>query len=101
MTLNPADSAMPQPLSEVQPGSLFLIDRVETDDQDSVRLKRMGICPGRCIELMQSGDPLILRVVGCRVGISRRLAACVVVVPHSECPAETKRPAPDIGSEGV
>lgn len=44
-----------------------------------VRLKRLGICPGRCIEVLHAGDPMILRVVGARVGISRKLAGSVFV----------------------
>jgi hypothetical protein len=48
-----------------------------------VRLKRMGICGGRQISVLQAGDPMILRVVGARIGLSRELAATVVVDGHN------------------
>jgi len=41
----------------------------------------MGICVGRQVQLVQAGDPLIVRVLGTRVGLSARLAAGVVVEP--------------------
>jgi Fe2+ transport system protein FeoA len=40
----------------------------------------MGLCQGRLVEVLSSGDAWIVRVLGSRVGISRRLAAAVLVV---------------------
>ena len=39
----------------------------------------MGICQGRRIMLVRRGDPLILRVLGSRIGLSARLALKVSV----------------------
>jgi Fe2+ transport system protein FeoA len=39
----------------------------------------LGICVGRQVEVVRAGDPLIVSVVGARVGISSRLAAGVTV----------------------
>lgn len=47
--------------------------------EDVTRLKHLGICSGRRIQLVKTGDPLILRVIGSRIGLSRRLAQCVIV----------------------
>lgn len=47
------------------------------------RLQAMGVCEGRRLEVVKSGDPLILRVFGSRIGLSARLAAHVQVRP---CP---------------
>lgn len=44
-----------------------------------MRLKRLGICPGRQIDVIQPGDPMVLVVVGARLGISRKLASRVLV----------------------
>ena len=63
--------------------SVILVRRVATNPDDGIRLKRMGVCEGRQIRLVQDGDPLILEVVGCRVGISRRLAAQIQVEPFA------------------
>ncbi len=43
------------------------------------RLKAMGICQGRKVMLVRAGDPLILRVLGSRIGLSARLAHRVSV----------------------
>lgn len=47
--------------------------------EDESRLKNMGICVGRKIELLQIGDPLIVKVSGANVGIARRLASGIEV----------------------
>ena len=54
--------------------------------EDVLRLKALGVCIGRRIELIKAGDPMIIKVVGARVGLSARLAAEVRVefdVPSS------------------
>jgi Fe2+ transport system protein FeoA len=59
---------------------------VEASGQNAVRLKRLGVCEGRCIELVGRGDPMILRIGESRVGLSRQLAALVVVELQDEAP---------------
>mgnify|MGYP001157875117 CR=1 FL=1 len=43
-------------------------------DDEVVRLKAMGVCVGRRIEVIQQGDPLIIRAFGSRIGVSIRVA---------------------------
>lgn len=69
------------PLSELAPATVARVEELEVHADDATRLRAMGICAGRQIQLMRSGDPLILRVLGARVGLSARLAAGVGVVP--------------------
>ncbi len=69
------------PLSALPAKSFFEITRLAATAEDAIRLKRMGICEGHTMELIQTGDPMILRVVGCRVGVSRRLARQIFVQP--------------------
>ena len=45
----------------------------------AIRLKRLGICVGRSIQLISTGDPMIVRVCGSRIGLSRTLAEMVLV----------------------
>lgn len=45
------------------------------------RLKSMGVCVGRRLMLVRSGDPMIVKVLGSRIGISARLARQVMVIP--------------------
>ena len=65
-------------LSDAGPGTFRCIE-ITGEGEQVVRLKRMGICGGRHITIMQSGDPMILRVVGARIGLSRELATTVIV----------------------
>ena len=55
--------------------ALFVASR--PGDEDVQRLKALGICVGRRIEVFKSGDPLIIRVFGSRIGLSVALAAHV------------------------
>jgi Fe2+ transport system protein FeoA len=52
---------------------------MDVDDEDGQRLKAMGVCLSRKVELVKAGDPLILRVLGSRIGLSARLARRVWV----------------------
>ena len=66
-------------LSDVtNPGAFRCVD-VECDGDAMIRLKRLGICARRRIEVVQPGDPMVLRVVGSRLGVSRQLAEFVTV----------------------
>jgi Fe2+ transport system protein FeoA len=79
--LPPAHDAASPPadLSHLQDGAFGRVVAVEADTDDAIRLKSLGICTGRRVQLAKGGDPLIVRVLGARVGLSRRLAACVLV----------------------
>lgn len=66
-------------LQELSPDSVALIASLNVPEDDAIKLKAMGICVGRQVQLVRSGDPLIIRVLGTRVGMSARLAAGVVV----------------------
>lgn len=58
-----------------------VVEEVEGGDDDVARLKAMGLCAGRRLQLIKGGDPLIVRVLGSRIGISLRLAQGVRVRP--------------------
>ena len=82
----PAEAVMPITdalvrLHELQPKVCGVIRRIEAEDDSMDRLKAMGVCIGRRVELVKSGDPLIVRVFGSRLGISARLANRVLVEP--------------------
>ena len=66
------------------------MEDIDARDDDMQRLLVLGVCPGRLIELVQAGDPLILKVFGTRIGVSARLATRVTVVPGPpQAPAQT------------
>lgn len=67
-------------LHQYQCGVVSIID---AESEDILHLQTMGVCLGRTIKLIKAGDPMILRVLGSRLGISARLAEQVWVTP---CP---------------
>lgn len=77
------DEQAVMPLSAARPGHVLRVCGVHAGQDDGIRLKRMGICVDRPLELVQAGDPMILLVVGARIGISRQLAELVLVKPES------------------
>jgi len=66
-------------LDRLKPGRCGTILDVQAGEDEIDRLKAMGICQGRKVMLVRAGDPLILRVLGSRIGLSARLAAEVSV----------------------
>jgi len=68
-----------KPLSSMQAGEMVCVVRIEANDEDQVRLKRMGVHPGRRMQVAQAGDPMILRIFQTRLGVSRNLANQVFV----------------------
>ena len=79
-----------EPLTAATAMSVVTVCRVSANHEDGIRLKRMGICEGRQLQLLQDGDPVILRVVGCRIGVSRQLAGQVWVKPCADCPESVR-----------
>jgi Fe2+ transport system protein FeoA len=77
----------PQPvsLSVLPQGGCGIIVSV-SDREELMRLKSMGICLGRRVEIIKQGNPLIVRVFGSRIGLSRRLAEDVSVVECGSAP---------------
>lgn len=66
-------------LDELAPRICAVVRSVETDDEDTLRLKTLGVCVGRRVELVRVGDPLILKIFGSRLGLSAELARRVRV----------------------
>jgi len=66
-------------LDELPPRVCAVVRSIATDDEDTQRLKTLGVCVGRRVEVARSGNPLILKIFGSRLGISGELAARVQV----------------------
>jgi Fe2+ transport system protein FeoA len=56
-----------------------IVRKIDSESEDIARLKTLGVCSGRQVELIKRGDPLILRVFSSRIGISSSLAERVWV----------------------
>jgi Fe2+ transport system protein FeoA len=48
-------------------------------EEERSRLEAMGLCAGRSVDVVKGGDPMIVRVLGTRIGIAGALAARVGV----------------------
>ena len=66
-------------LTQLPPRAQAHVTAVTGEPADASRLKSLGICLGRRIQLVKAGDPLVVRVLGTRVGLSWRLAHGVLV----------------------
>ena len=68
-------------LDAIKPLHCGLVASVQAGEAEIERLKSMGVCVGRRLMLVRSGDPMIVKVLGTRIGISARLARNVMVLP--------------------
>ena len=66
-------------LDELPPHVCSVVRSIATDDEDTQRLKTLGVCVGRRVEVARTGNPLILKIFGSRLGLSAELAARVQV----------------------
>jgi Fe2+ transport system protein FeoA len=66
-------------LDELPPRVCAVVRSISTDDEETRRLKTLGVCVGRRVELVRTGNPLILKIFGSRLGIAAELAARVKV----------------------
>ena len=66
-----------QRLDTLPPRQCAVVRRIETEGEDMQRLKTLGICVGRRLEVVRPGDPMIVRVFGSRLGLSASLASRV------------------------
>jgi ferrous iron transport protein A len=77
MTTNGLTPVPETRLDALPPRQCAVVRRIETDGDDVERLKTLGICVGRRLEVVRTGDPLVVRVFGSRLGLSASLAARV------------------------
>lgn len=68
-------------LSKMYQYQCGVVSGIDAESEDILHLQTMGVCLGRTIKLIKTGDPLILRVLGSRLGLSSRLADQVWVTP--------------------
>ena len=102
----PADAGCLSPASvrvvDLARGQVAVIDAVDEDPNlepgradITDTLKRLGLCVGRKVQVVKpsqshkSGDPLILKVLGSRVGVARRLAERLHAQPCTRSEGET------------
>ena len=72
-----------QRLDQLPSGTRAVVRDIVKADDALRRLMAMGLCVGREVEIIRHGNPLILRLLNARVGVSHRLAQHVIV---ERCP---------------
>jgi Fe2+ transport system protein FeoA len=77
MTTNASTQTPETRLDALPPRQCAVVRRIETDGDDVQRLKTLGICVGRRLEVVRTGDPLVVRVFGSQLGLSASLASRV------------------------
>ncbi len=66
-------------LDELPPRICAVVRSVSTEDEETQRLKTLGVCLGRRMEVVRTGDHLIIKIFGSRLGLSAELAMRVQV----------------------
>lgn len=77
----PQPTRVESPLSTLPVGARCRVARVDGDAADAVRMKAIGLCEGRVLEVLRTGDAWVVRVLGSRIGLSSRLVPSVIVTP--------------------
>jgi Fe2+ transport system protein FeoA len=70
-------------LNELPSGAHGVVQHIDAADAALHRLMAMGLCVGRKVEVVRQGHPLILGLLGARIGVSERLAHHIIV---ERCP---------------
>ncbi len=70
-------------LDQLPSGTRGIVQRIDSADAALHRLMAMGLCPGRDIEVVRQGSPLILRLLGAHIGVSSRVARQIVIEPST------------------
>lgn len=70
-------------LDQLSAGVHGIVHQIGDNHAAMERLKAMGLCVGREVEVVRDGNPLIIRFLGARVGVSDRLAQEIVIEHHA------------------
>ncbi len=82
----------PIPLTDLPAKACGIVTHVR-NKEELERLQAMGVCLGRRLEVVKTGDPLVVRVFGSRIGLSSRLAEHIQVNPCPVAPRCWEKPA--------
>jgi Fe2+ transport system protein FeoA len=74
-----AGRAQSRPLSELPEGAGGRVVSVAASAGDLERLEVMGLCQGRLVQVVKHGDPMIVRVLGTRIGLATAVARAILV----------------------
>ena len=73
--------SIPCRLDQMKAGARCTVENIESDEIAMQRLMAMGLCVGRELEIIRHGNPLIVELLGARIGVSARVARHIIVGP--------------------
>lgn len=79
MSLNSNQSA--HSLGDLPVAARARVLTLPQDDGHFTRLRAMGLCEGRCVQVIRQGSRMIVAVAGVRIGLHRALARRIEVGP--------------------
>ena len=88
----PSGGAGGEPLTGLPVGACGRVVSVDVSGIDLERLEVMGLCRGRRVCVIKRGDPMIVRVLGTRIGLAAALARCVLVLPEGSTSSPEEKP---------
>ena len=71
-------------VTDFRPADALRIKELEGSVEEQVKLRNLGLCEGREVRIVRSGDPMLLQVYQSNVGVSRRLAERIYVQSANE-----------------
>lgn len=71
-------------LADLAVGDVGKIDRFELEGAEAHRLMRLGLTPGRSVEVISTGSKCLVSAAGARLALARRLATQIVIVRLQE-----------------
>jgi Fe2+ transport system protein FeoA len=70
-------------LDQIASGTVVTVCQVQGKDHAMDRLQAMGLCVGRQMEVVRRGNPLVVHLLGARLGLSGHLAKRIIVTHRS------------------
>jgi Fe2+ transport system protein FeoA len=79
----PRPEKAPVPLSQLSSGAVGRVQNAELAHADSALLRALGLTTRSLIRVCKSGDPCIVQVRTTRIGLSRKVAENILVIPEA------------------
>ncbi len=68
-------------MDKAEARKVYRVAGIDEQSTDANRLKALGFCEGREVEVLRKGRSWVVRVLGSRVGLSSQLACAVQLIP--------------------
>lgn len=100
----PDSAPIAMPITAMPTDGCGMICDIHTASEDLQRLQVLGLCVGRRVRVVKNSNPMILSVMGTQLGINRKLAEDIHVVPSERevcCQVEGEDPNANLGHASI